>query len=72
VFLGFGYNRTNLERLRIDFSLLNTNFYGSCLGLSELEKGQLSIECSNRINLGESSKNENALTFLRNQVVLAA
>ena len=70
VFLGFGYNRTNLDRLRIDFSVLNTNFYGSCFGLTELEKEQLWIECSRRISFGGPA--ENALTFLRNHVVLSA
>lgn len=37
-FLGFGYNKTNLERLKI-FEFTNKNIAGTCLGLEDAEKG---------------------------------
>jgi hypothetical protein len=68
VFLGFGYDRTNLSRLRIDFERIDKDISGSCLGFTHNEREQLRSDCSRKITLGEVT--QDALMFLRNHVSL--
>ena len=68
VFLGFGYDKTNLKRLRLDFTTGPKEFSGSCMGLSELEKSQLHMDCARNILLGSTT--DDALKFLRECVQL--
>jgi hypothetical protein len=68
VFLGFGYDKTNLGRLKINFTDKTTEFYGSCFGFSGLEKDRLIKDCSSNISLGMPT--DDALTFLREFVAL--
>jgi hypothetical protein len=68
VFLGFGYDKTNLGRLKINFADTTKEFYGSCFGFSGLEKDRLIKDCSSNIGLGMPT--DDALTFLREFVAL--
>ena len=68
-FLGFGYDKTNLERIgvsEIDFK--TKKVYGTALGLEEREKRDITSMFKNQIRLGTSE--ENSLLFLRRTVPL--
>lgn len=70
IFLGFGYDPTNLSRLHIEqLPGRNIALLGSCYGFTELERSRLTQEpFKGQITLGEPR--EDALSFLRECVVL--
>jgi hypothetical protein len=69
IFLGFGYDPTNLSRLHIeDFFDAQGILYGSCYGFTELEQKTLALRFKNKISLGNSG--EDALSYLRQHIEL--
>jgi hypothetical protein len=68
IFLGFGYDPTNLSRLRIDFKKLDKEYLGSCYGLGKEEIRNLAKSIFNNIDLGESE--DKILSFLRKKDIL--
>jgi len=51
IFLGFGYDRTNLERLDIDFSNSGVRFLGTGLNFTQLERDTLEGQCDNGLEI---------------------
>lgn len=53
IFLGFGYNETNLKRLKIDELALNReNIFGTSVGLTKLECEAIENMTDGKLNLG--------------------
>jgi hypothetical protein len=70
VFLGFGYNPTNVLRLRLDsVSKKDATFWGSSLGFTESEKMHLIMNQPAFVR-GINLQTVNSLDFLRNHVDL--
>jgi len=76
-FLGFGYNKTNLERL--DISAIATKarrITGTACGFSEMERHLKQIEWNSKPDIKHSQKlmlsttDNKVLEFLRNEVIL--
>lgn len=71
-FLGFGYHKLNLDRLKINLLIKDQqNIMGSCFGMTgkEIEKVRDGIT-EGRIKLINHTGNEKILEFLRNNVIL--
>lgn len=69
IFLGFGYDKTNLRRLRVPTESTVTQIFGSCLGLTEQEQSDLNVASfHSRAILGRT--HFDALNFLRNYLSL--
>jgi hypothetical protein len=68
IILGFGYDKTNVDRLDLQ-ALRGREVYGSAFGFSDLERAEIAERCGidkRRVGAG----NWDALQFLRNTVVL--
>ncbi len=68
VFLGFGYDPTNLGRLKVREIPQRVANYGTSLGLTQLERSAVAQAFDHRITLG--AEDEDALGFLRRAVPL--
>lgn len=66
IFIGFGYDETNLTRLRINSIETGIDIMGSCYGFTDMEKRKILRIFDGRIKLGDNS--QNALDFLRKNV----
>jgi len=69
IFLGFGYDKTNLSRLKLDELSPPPSIFGSCLGFTPKEREELSRRVRIGIQLGQPEND--ALQFLRNNLSLA-
>jgi hypothetical protein len=68
IFLGFGYNEVNLERLQIDFGKIDIELLGTCKGFSEQEIKHMKIMMNNNIEFG--GKDHTVLEFLHDKDIL--
>lgn len=68
VFLGFGYDATNLSRLKVREIPQRTSRYGTAYGLTELEQADVRSRFADDILLGDARYT--ALAFLRECVLL--
>jgi len=76
-FLGFGYDRTNLERLNISaIATKARKITGTAYGFTDMERHLKQVEWNSKPNIGHSQKlilsatNNKVLEFLRNEVDL--
>ena len=68
-FLGFGYNRLNVERLRIpDWPLVP--IYGTAFGITAAERTRIEHEVIQRGGLTFGTDAQDVLTFLRHHALL--
>jgi hypothetical protein len=75
IFLGFGYNTLNLDRLFFKFNLSQSQqpeIYGTCLGLTNLEQGKIYGDIAHCSGIGSKLIETDALSFLRGTVMLSA
>ena len=68
VFLGFGYDQTNLERLKVRSIPVGAHIYGTAFGLSDIERASVEARFDRRITLGE--REDDAHAFMRETVQL--
>jgi hypothetical protein len=71
IFLGFGYNRVNLDRLFFNYNIgRHSKFYGTCVGLSGLEQSMVNNSFSNKVGTGLTLQGD-ILTLLRGFISLS-
>jgi len=68
-FLGFGFDKTNLERLGLLPLSNSKKIYGSVLGLSELERKKVESMLGSSIGINLGKDDEDSLAILRNYPV---
>ena len=72
IFLGFGYNRVNLDRLFFNYDPRrgDLSFYGTCVGLTGLEQEKVNLYFLNKVR-SQITLQGDILTLLRGFISLS-